>query len=121
MQSVQIDFEHEHAVKQFEECVEISRAAAKERSRVALVSKEGFELVDIPDVMFVRQTLQRLAGFRIALIRQNPVAVDGMISPALKFAAHRCLAGSRHAFDQIVSDAHSGSARSFVALYAMPS
>ena len=61
----------------------------------------------MPNVVLVRQLIGRLTGFRIALVSQFTVTMNGMVAAPLQFIADRSLAGARKAFNQIISNAHS--------------
>ena len=52
------------------------------------------------------KVIGRFTGFRIALVSQFAVTVNGLVAAPLQFIADRSLAGARKALDQIVSDAH---------------
>jgi len=78
---------------------------------MGLVGDQGFDLVDVPDVMLVRKAIERFTGFRIALIRQYAVAMNGVVAAPPQLVADRRLAGAGNPFDQIVPDAHFRSLR----------
>jgi hypothetical protein len=45
----------------------------------------------MPDVVLVRVAVRRFAGFRVALIGQLTVAVDGMVAAPFQFLAYGSL------------------------------
>jgi len=96
VQRVQIDVENENRVKQIYKAMEIPRAAAKEGDRVASISGQRFDFVEIPKVVFVpkchirnalleRRGVERFARLWIAFIGQFAVTVDDVITSALQF------------------------------------
>ena len=70
------------------------------------VGDQGSHLLDIPDVVLVSEAVPRLTGLRIAPVRQLPIAVDGVVAPALQLIADGGLAGAREPLDQVVPLAH---------------
>lgn len=58
------------------------------------------------DISEMREAIRRLTSFRIALIGQFIVTVNGMIAAPLQFFADRSFAGAGNAFNQIVSNSH---------------
>jgi hypothetical protein len=116
-QSVEIDVENENPVKQINEAGEISEAAAEEGDCVAVISDHGPDFVYIPKPMlllpydFVRlarvgRFIPRFSRPGIALIGQLTITMEDVVTAPLQFFSHRGFAGARHAFDQIISDAH---------------
>jgi hypothetical protein len=71
-----------------------------------LVGDQGFYSVHVSDVVLVRQAIRRFTSFRVALISQFGVTIDGIVTASLQFFANRSLAGAGNALNQIVSDAH---------------
>ena len=57
----------------------------------------GSDLLDVPDMMFVGEAIQGLAGFWIALISQFAIAMDGVVAAPSQLVAHR-FAAARNAF-----------------------
>jgi len=57
-------------------------------------------------VVLVTAAHHRFTSFRIALISQLPVAMNGVVAAPLQFIANGSLAGAGKAFDQIVPPAH---------------
>jgi hypothetical protein len=81
VQSVQIDLQDEDPVEQVEEFRGVSRAAAEEGEALILVGDQGSDSVHRPDVMPVRRhVIRRLTRFRVPLIGQVGVTIDGVIS-----------------------------------------
>jgi len=116
-QRVEIDVENENPIKQINKAGEISGAAAEEGDCVAVISDHGFDFVHIPKLMLLLpydlvhlalmgRFIHRFPRLWIAPINQLPVTVEDVVTAPLQFFSHRGLAGARHAFDQIVSDAH---------------
>ena len=95
IQRVQIDLENENPVKQVNKADEISGAATEKGDRVALISDQGFDFVNIPNVvlvpkpnvMLVPKAIQRFTGLWIALISQLTVTVDGVVTAPPQFVA----------------------------------
>ncbi|CAA9588359.1 MAG: hypothetical protein AVDCRST_MAG86-4088, partial [uncultured Truepera sp.] len=95
IQRVQISLENENPVKQVDKADEISGATAEEGDRVALISDQGFDFVNIPKVvlvpkpkvMLVPRAIQRFTGLWIALIGQLTVTVDGVETAPPQFVA----------------------------------
>jgi len=52
----------------------------------------------MPNVVLVGQAVRRFTGFRIALVSQFAVTMNGLVSAPLQFIADRSLAGARKAF-----------------------
>jgi len=67
---------------------------------------QSSHFVHVPDVVLVFATLRRLTRFRIALVSQLAVAVDGVVAAPLKLIAYGGLTGTGKALDQIVPSAH---------------
>jgi hypothetical protein len=98
VQRIEIDLENEDPVKQINEAGEISRAAAEEGDRVALIGDHRFDFVHIPDVMLVPpcdavrhalmgKPIHRFPRLWIALISQLAVTVDGVVTAPPQFLA----------------------------------
>ena len=83
-----IDFQDEHRVEQIDELREVPRSAAEERGRFALVGADGSYLVDVPDVVLVREALRRLTGLGITSVRKLAVAMDDVIAAPLQLIGH---------------------------------
>lgn len=60
----------------------------------------------MPNMVLMRGGVRRFTGFRIALISEFPVAINGMIATPPQFFADRSLASAGNAFNQIISHAH---------------
>jgi len=60
----------------------------------------------MPNVVFVCEAIRRFTSFRIALISQFAVTMNGMVAAPLQFIADRSFAGAGNAFNQIISNAH---------------
>jgi hypothetical protein len=71
---------------------------------MTLVSYQGPNPIDIPDMVLVRKAIQRFTCSWIALISQFPVTIDGMVTTPSQFVADRGLAGAGNTFNQIISD-----------------
>jgi hypothetical protein len=104
-------------VKQINEAGEISGAAAEEGDCVAVISDHGPDFVYIPKPMLllpydfvhlarVGRFIHRFSRPGIASIGQLTITMDDVVTAPLQFFSHRGFAGARHAFDQIISDAH---------------
>ena len=66
-----------------------------------------FYFIYMPNVVHVWQgVVHRFTSFRVALIGQFVVTVNGMIAAPLQFFADRSFAGAGNAFNQIVPNAH---------------
>jgi hypothetical protein len=82
-----------------------------------VISDHGPDFVYIPKPMLllpydfthlarVGRFIHRFSRPGIALIGQLTITVEDVGTAPLQFFSHRGFAGARHAFDQIVSDAH---------------
>ena len=71
-----------------------------------MVGDQGFYFIYMPNVVLVSEVIRRFTSFRIALIGQFPIAMNGLVATPLQFIADRCFAGAGEAFDQIISNAH---------------
>ena len=73
----------EDSVEQVLKLREVPRAAAEEGEALTLVGDQGPDSVHVPDVMPVRRhVVRRLARFRVALIGQVGVTIDGVEATA---------------------------------------
>src|SRR5688500_11115521 len=70
------------------------------------VGDQRSDLLHIPDVVLVSEALHRFTGFRIAPVRQLPVAVNGVVTAPLQLVANGSLAGAGEALDQVIPPAH---------------
>ncbi|MGF6230023.1 hypothetical protein QFZ27_003978 [Inquilinus ginsengisoli] len=95
VQRVDIDFGNEDPVKQIDKAGKISGAAAEEGNRVALIRDQGFDFVDIPNMVLMHKAIQRFTSLRITLIRQLPVTIDGVVTAPSQFFTHRGFARAR--------------------------
>ena len=88
-----------------------------QKKEIALVSDQGFHLIDVPEMMPVtkgdisrilpaRSIAQGLACHRIAFVGELSVTMDDMMAALPQACRNRGLARAGHAFDQNVSDAH---------------
>jgi hypothetical protein len=75
--------------------------------RFILVGDQGLYSIHMPNVVLVCQAIRRFTGFRIALVSQFAVTMNGTVAAPLQFIADRSFAGARKAFNQIISNAHS--------------
>ncbi len=66
---------------------------------MTLVGHQSSDLVDVPDVMLVGETIQGLTGFGIALVGQVHVAMDGVVAAPSQLVSDRGFAGAGNAFD----------------------
>jgi hypothetical protein len=57
-------------------------------------------------VVLVSGALRRFTCFRITLVSQLAVAMNGVVAAPLQFIANGSLAGAGKAFDQIIPPAH---------------
>jgi hypothetical protein len=89
VQRLQVDLEDEDAVEQVHKPREVPRAAAEERHRLILVGDQDPHSVYRPDVVLVRAAIRRLSSFRIALVCQVPVTVNGMVAAPAQLPADR--------------------------------
>jgi len=106
IQRGKVDFEDKDAVEQIDKFREVPCATAEEYGRFIPVGDQGFYFVYIPDVVLVSAALRRFTSFRIALVSQLAVAMNGVVAAPLQFIANGSLAGARTAFDQIIPPAH---------------
>src|SRR6478735_3127615 len=106
IQGVEVDVEDEDAVEELDECREVPGTTAEECDLFTLVRDQGPYCGDIPDVVLVAATLDRLPSFRVALVGQLAVAMDGVVAAPLQLLANGGLAGAGEAFDQVVPPAH---------------
>src|SRR5260370_35982503 len=114
VEGVRVDCKEKNAVKEREEFGKIPRTTAEKGDRLLLVGDQGFDFVSIPNVVLgredfrvlVREGIRRCTRFRIALIPQFPVTMNGLVAAPLQFCADRRFAGAGNAFNQIISPAH---------------
>jgi len=59
----------------------------------------------MPNVVLMCEAIRRFTSFRIALISQFAVTMNGMVATPLQFIADRRFAGAGNAFNQIISNA----------------
>ena len=106
MQRGKVDFEDKDAVEQIDKFREVPGATAEECGRFIPVGNQGLYFVYIPDVVLVSADLRRSTSFRIPLVSQLAVAMNGVVAAPLQFIANGSLAGAGKAFDQIIPPAH---------------
>src|SRR3954453_23332419 len=99
VQRGKVDLEDEDGVEEVEKLREVPRSTAEEGDRFPLVRGQGFHSVDIPEVVLVPPTHNRLPGFRVALVGPLAGAMNGLVAPPLEFIANGSLAGPGQAFD----------------------
>ena len=107
MQCVNVDVKNKDAIEEIYELRKIPRATTEERHCFILVGYQGLHFVHMPDVVLVCEAIHWCTGFRIALISQFAVTMNGLVAPPLQFFADRSLAGAGNAFDQKIPPAHS--------------
>jgi hypothetical protein len=111
---VKVNFKDKNAVKQIDELCSIPRSTAEKRDRLIPVGDAGLYFIYMPNVVrgnegrraLVRAAIRRCTGFRMALIGQFPVTMNGMVAAPLQFGADRRLAGAGNACNQIIPHAH---------------
>ena len=103
---VEVDLKDKNAVEYIHKLCEIPRTTAEKRYRFILVGDQGFYFIYVPNVVLVYDAIRRFTGFRIALISQFVVTMNGMVAAPLQFIADRRFAGAGNAFNQIISNAH---------------
>ena len=83
IQSAQVDLQDEDFVEQVLELRKVPRASAEERDALSLVGDQSSDSVHVPDVMPVRRhVVRRLTRFRVSLIGQVGVTIDGVEATA---------------------------------------
>jgi hypothetical protein len=75
---------------------------AEEGDRLLNVRHQGSDATDVPDVVLVQGSLGRNASLGVALVGKFPVPVDRMVAASVQFSAHRGLACSGDALDEMV-------------------
>lgn len=109
VQGFEINVEDEDPVEQIDELREVARASAEERDGLLMICHQSPHTPDVPDVVLVRSGIGRFTSRGVALVREFPVAVDGLVATPVQFSAHRGLPRSGDALDEIVADTHQGS------------
>lgn len=106
LQRLKIDLKKEDAIEEIYEPVVVPGTAAKERSGVTLARYQSSDLFDVPDMMPVGKALRWFTGLWVALIGQDPVTMDDLVTTPFKRLADSGFSGAGNAFDQVVLNAH---------------
>ena len=93
MQGVPVDLKNEYPVEEINETPEVAGAAAEERDGMTLVARHVPDFPDVPDMILVREAIERFAAMGIALVRQRAVTVNGVVAASFQLFTDRRLAG----------------------------
>ncbi|SEO03910.1 hypothetical protein SAMN05518847_105320 [Paenibacillus sp. OV219] len=94
----QVDLKDKHAVEEINEFGKISRTTAEKCYRLFLIGDQSFYFIYMPNVVFGFKAIRRGTSFRVALISQFTVTMNGMVAAPLQFVADRSFAGTGNAY-----------------------
>ena len=106
VQGVKVDFKDKTRSNRSTNFEKIPRTTAEKCYRLILVGDQGFYSIYMPDVVLVRCAIRRFTSFRITLMSQLGVTIDGIVAAPLQLFADRSFAGAGNAFNQIISNGH---------------